>query len=356
MKSFRANKSFSSPRVRRSSISRRHRNFASLYFSQFLFISWRYVLDRSCWGICFFELGVLGMLGGLHKTAKGEFLSWCGVIGLAITLFDSFDSFIRLSKAAQWFVENWKEVFSEFWSFFFLLFGIDLPREAAPFFTFMGFLLSIAGGARLAYKHARLVDGHDSTEDSDLGRRSGALFIQFVSVVPFFALLFTAADNKFVSMPAALLPIIVFVLMGEKPLRRAFVAVVVIASFVFIVMPETSRYERHWEWNAALGKCELIIDYPGRPFLNLATVATFLALPTLPLIAPERFVAARLRHAIFGLIVLLLLNWIATTYDRLRPEAIESATPFETYMDGEGDEADFGYEPDPCSGLGFPDR
>lgn len=78
-------------------------------------------------------------------------------------------------------------------------------------------------------------------------------------------------------------------------------------------------YRESLEWNEELQKCELLKFDPGAGFRTTAAMITFVTLPMLTLIAPERFVAARLRGAIIAVLLLLSLNYAARVYDEHWP-------------------------------------
>lgn len=297
------------------------------------------------------DVTTVGPVGTAFKAAKSELITWCGIIGMAVTLFDGFDSFIRLSKAAQWFVLHWKEFFSGFWVYLFSLIHISIPKEIAPFFTFLAFLMSITLGARLAYDRVRAAPDYDASQDEDLGHGIGAFGIQVAAVIP--ALVFYIAQSDggtFVLLPALLLPLLLFVAMGERRLHRVFMMTVIVTSYLFLVvkqMPSTA----YWDWNEVTDRCEFVQLDPGSSLRIVAAMITLLILPTMTVIVPERFVTRRLRHAITALLILLALNYAATVYDQHWPEDAQEETSGRGYHSEIDD-----YEPGPCDDMELPRR
>jgi hypothetical protein len=68
---------------------------------------------------------------------KGQFLTWIGIVGGAITLFTNLGGFLNLADWARWLVVHWHEWMAAFWIWAFSWTGIHIPRVITPLLSFL---------------------------------------------------------------------------------------------------------------------------------------------------------------------------------------------------------------------------
>jgi hypothetical protein len=91
----------------------------------------------------------------LTSAFRGEFLTWCGIVGGALTLFTNLRGVVDLARWAAVLVQYWHDWAAEFWSFLFGWIGIRIPRELAPIFSFTVFSAMLMMGTNLRMRFSK---------------------------------------------------------------------------------------------------------------------------------------------------------------------------------------------------------
>lgn len=95
-------------------------------------------------------------------------LTWLGIVGGAITLFNSVSGLVELAKWVRLLLDNWIFLTHAFWSAVFQVFNLRVPNLWVHPLTFIGFMLTTIVGSRLAVSlsNRRLADGAERERPS----------------------------------------------------------------------------------------------------------------------------------------------------------------------------------------------
>lgn len=252
------------------------------------------------------------------KLFRTELFGWFACFGLALHVFGLLDGFLKLSQIARWIVLNWDALTYDFWNWVADLVSIRLPDGAQPFLTTIAFIASVTIGARFDWSpHVRTEIHADDVEKSffDSTWAFAYTFSTLVLLVPL------ASQAPIWTNATLLIPLLIFVASGtEFPIRTTYAFLISITILSLALLPLAEIEKTRGELRQINGYCVSDVVTISSDFTYYTLAAGYVLLPTLPAIAPMRFLNFRFYRVGMLVLTLLTMNEIAKLgYDTTPP-------------------------------------